>query len=99
MGKLQCLCSKGATHGKSGKGFPSRKRIFFIRLDKKGRLVLPLEIREAIGIETNGKIRISVSNFSSGKVLLELARANDDSVSISYSKNGKYIMKNGGVKL
>jgi bifunctional DNA-binding transcriptional regulator/antitoxin component of YhaV-PrlF toxin-antitoxin module len=64
---------------------------FWIALDKKGRLVLPLEIRQALGIQTNGKILLSVSDVGDGKVIAEIAKAPEDTEGISYSKNGKYI--------
>jgi len=71
---------------------------YLIRLDSKARLVLPLEIREALGIETNGKIVISVSSAQVGKVILELSKASNSDIenSISFSKNGKYLNKKRG---
>ena len=90
-------CINGVKDDK-GKGFTSRKRICFIEsyliaLDSKARLVLPLEIREALGIKTNGKITISVSTIQDGKVILKLSKASDSDIanSISFSKNGKYL--------
>ena len=75
---------------------------FFIGLDSKGRLVLPLEIREALGIKTNGKIAITISDSGairrSDRVILELAKAseNDIASSISFSKNGRYLKEKRG---
>ncbi len=75
--------------------------MYFIRLDKKGRLVLPSEIREALGVETNGKMVISVSTAQPkfNSINLSISRASDSQVanSISFSKNGKYLK--GEVKL
>ena len=73
--------------------------MYFIRLDSKGRLVLPLEIREAIGIETNGNLLVKViaTSGKSNVVRVELSKASDTQLAegISYSKNGKYVMKEG----
>lgn len=71
-------------------------------LDKKARLVLPIEIREAIGIEPDKKILISVSAVKDGKVTIEIAKApqniESDSELQPYSRNGSYLVKKRGVK-
>ena len=75
----------------------SKSADFVIALDSKARLVLPLEIREALGIETNGKILISVSNSArqGNKVILEVSKASDSDMAngIVFSKNGKYLIE------
>ncbi len=63
---------------------------FLIRLDRKARLVLPLEIREAIGIKTGEKILLSVSVAKENKVTIEVAKA-PDVESCPYSRNGAYV--------
>ena len=80
---------------KHGKGFTSRKRIFFIALDSKARLVLPSEIREALKIEKKGQILLSVIATSNNTVTVRLAKAtiSDSENSIAFSKNGRYIRK------
>jgi len=71
--------------------------MYFICLDKKGRLVLPLEIRDALGIKTNGKILFSVSaaqggkDGSGGRIIIELAKAPENIDGIPCSKNCKTI--------
>ena len=73
-----------------------------IALDSKARLVLPLEIREALGIETNGKILIKILDSAStgriNSVTLKITKASDSDIAagISYSRNGKYLKKRGG---
>jgi AbrB family looped-hinge helix DNA binding protein len=62
-----------------------------IRLDKKGRLVLPLEIREAIEIKTGEKILLSVSAANDGKVIVEIAKAPEDIETQAFSRNGAYV--------
>lgn len=69
-------------------------------LDSKARLVLPLEIRDAIKIKPGEKILLSVSAANEGKMTLVLAKApnalTSDEVIIS-SKNAAYVKrKNGG---
>jgi bifunctional DNA-binding transcriptional regulator/antitoxin component of YhaV-PrlF toxin-antitoxin module len=67
---------------------------FFIRLDNKGRLVLPLEIREALGLEKNGTVSISVSaGRGRGSILLDLSKCSEASGGVPYSKNGRYQSK------
>jgi AbrB family looped-hinge helix DNA binding protein len=66
---------------------------FFIRLDKKGRLVLPLEIRDAIEIKTGEKIVLSVSAVKNGKLTIGVAKAPPDAESCAYSRNGSYVKK------
>lgn len=51
---------------------------FWIRLDSKARLVLPLEIRDSLGIEKNGKILLSVSQGQDGNFILGVAKARSD---------------------
>ncbi len=65
--------------------------MYFIRLDKKGRLVLPLEIRDALRIKNGDRILLSVSSADSGKVVLEVAKAPERIESDSYSRNGSYV--------
>lgn len=78
-------------------------RSYLIALDAKGRLVLPLEIREALEIETNGKILISISSSSKTQdtklktVIVEITTPSDSDVanSVAFSKNGRYLRKEG----
>lgn len=93
----------GVGDDKHKEGFTSWEGIcftkrFLICLDSKARLVLPLEIREAIGIETNGKILVSVSAGQSDKVILELSKASDRDAagSVTCSKNCAYARKDRG---
>ena len=72
--------------------------MYFIRLDNKGRLVLPLEIRDALQIKNGEKIRLSVSSSDKSKVLVELAKAPLDYESEPYSRNGSYILPNSSSK-
>jgi len=67
--------------------------MFFIRLDSKARLVLPLEIRDAIGIKTGDKILLSVSAVQDGKVAIELAKAPENLESCACSRNAGYVEK------
>lgn len=84
-----CRCKKYGT------GFTSRKRIYFIRLDKKGRLVLPLEIRDKLTIPTNGSVLIKVLASDSATVTVSLSKPSDADTanSIPFSKNGKYVKR------
>ncbi|MEW6721998.1 MAG: hypothetical protein AB1324_01935 [Candidatus Micrarchaeota archaeon] len=82
----------GGRDGRKGKGCSSpRKRIFFIRLDRKGRLVLPLEIQEAIRTETDGKILLSVSAVSCGRASVSISKAPENAESCAF--NGSYLRK------
>ncbi len=51
-----------------------------IKLDAKNRLVLPLEIRDALGIKNNGKITFSASSEQKDcrKITITLAKAKDE---------------------
>jgi bifunctional DNA-binding transcriptional regulator/antitoxin component of YhaV-PrlF toxin-antitoxin module len=52
-----------------------------IKLDAKNRLVLPLEIRDALGIKNNEKITFSASagqNRNCGRITITLAKANGE---------------------
>ena len=62
-----------------------------IRLDKKGRLVLPLEIRDAINIKPGEKILLSVSSAKNSKVIVEIAKAPENIESQKCSRNAAYI--------
>jgi AbrB family looped-hinge helix DNA binding protein len=64
-----------------------------IRLDKKGRLVLPLEIRDAIDIKPGEKILLSIGYAKSGEVDLKVAKAPVDIESQAFSRNGAYVKK------
>ena len=64
-----------------------------IRLDRKARLVLPLEIRDAIGIKAGDKILLSVIAANDGKVTIELAKAPENIKSCAYSRNAGYVEK------
>jgi bifunctional DNA-binding transcriptional regulator/antitoxin component of YhaV-PrlF toxin-antitoxin module len=79
--------------GETGKGCPSWKGICFIRLDSKARLVLPLEIRDAIGIKTGDKILFSASATEKGGVVVKLAKAPDNLESCACSRNAGYVKK------
>jgi bifunctional DNA-binding transcriptional regulator/antitoxin component of YhaV-PrlF toxin-antitoxin module len=69
--------------------------MYFIGLDKKARLVLPLEIREAIEIKKGEKILLSISAAKEGKISMELAKAPDNIELYPYSRNGAYVKKRG----
>lgn len=62
-------------------------------LDKKGRLVLPLEIRDAINIKTGEKILLSIGAAKDGKVDVKIAKAPEGIESYAFSKNGSYVKK------
>jgi len=79
------LYNKGEYDGERRKGCSSQEGICFIRLDRKARLVLPLEIRDAIGIKTGDKILLSVSAVKNGKVIIELAKASENTESCACS--------------
>jgi bifunctional DNA-binding transcriptional regulator/antitoxin component of YhaV-PrlF toxin-antitoxin module len=64
-------------------------RSILIALDSKARLVLPLEIRDALGVKKNEKILFSFSAAKNGRVLVKVAKAtvvNADNF-VTYSKN------------
>lgn len=84
------MCNKGVNDGGNGKGCPSQEGICFIRLDRKARLVLPLEIRDAIGIKTGDKILFSVSADEAGKIVITLAKASDKDAGVKCSRNCAY---------
>ncbi|NYZ73873.1 hypothetical protein H0O00_01905 [Candidatus Micrarchaeota archaeon] len=52
-----------------------------------------MEIRDAIGIEINGKILISASAAKDGKVILEVAKAPENIESCACSRNAGYVEK------
>ena len=62
-----------------------------IKLDKKGRLVLPLEIRDAMDIKPGEKILLSFRAASNGDIKLKVAKAPVDIESQAYSRNGAYV--------
>jgi AbrB family looped-hinge helix DNA binding protein len=64
-----------------------------VRLDKKGRLVLPLEIRDAINIRPGQKIILSFGPAQCGIVRIEVAKAPEGIESCAYSRNGAYVRK------
>lgn len=99
MGNIKYLC-KGVDDGEPRKGSPSQEGICFIRLDRKARLVLPLEIRDAIGIKSGDKILLSVSAAGDGRVVVELAKALEDSDSRVqvYSRNSGYLKEKKSVR-
>lgn len=94
------MCNKGEYDGETRKGCPSQEGICFIRLDRKARLVLPLEIRDAIGIKTGDKLLLSVSAAEDDRVVIEIAKApeNSDSKVQAYSRNVGYLKKKRGVQ-
>lgn len=59
---------------------------YCIALDSKARLVLPLEIRDALGVKKNEKILLSFSTAQSDQILIGVAKASDEN-GIKYSKN------------
>ncbi|MEK6978917.1 MAG: AbrB/MazE/SpoVT family DNA-binding domain-containing protein [Candidatus Micrarchaeota archaeon] len=79
------------------------QRKYVIALDSKARLVLPLEIREALGIETNGKIIIRIASGSwpvassqkpgANSIIIELAKASDSDMANGrkFSRNCAYL--------
>lgn len=66
---------------------------YLIRLDKKGRLVLPLEIRDAIDIKPGQKILLCVSAANDAKVFVEIAKAPERAETYACSRNAGYIKK------
>ena len=81
----------------SGNGSGS-KCVYVIALDSKARLVLPLEIRDALGVRKNEKILFSVSSVicAGGKITVEIAKASDSIDGIPCSKNCKTVR--GGLR-
>lgn len=87
-----------------GKGFPSWAGICFIErnyviaLDSKARLVLPLEVRDALGVRKNEKILFSVSaakdkcgqGYGNRNIIITVAKAGEEN-GISCSRNVKYL--------
>ncbi|MBU0590678.1 AbrB/MazE/SpoVT family DNA-binding domain-containing protein [Candidatus Micrarchaeota archaeon] len=73
----------------------NKKLEYCIRLDAKARLVLPLEIRDALGIKTKDKLLLSVSTTNDDKVIIELTKVPQDLSSSSElqpcSKNASYV--------
>lgn len=57
-------------------------------MDAKNRLVLPLEIREKLGIEKNEKILISISSAQENFIKIRIAKANGEEKEVLFSKNG-----------
>jgi len=74
--------------------FASQRGICFIRLDNKARLVLPLEIRDALGIRKNEKILLSFSDAKGKKITVDLAKAPENVESRAFSRNGSYVKTN-----
>lgn len=64
--------------------------VSFIRLDKKARLVLPLEIRNLVGVKPSEQVLIEV--LEEGKsMVVRITKPSERAGGISYSKNGKYV--------
>jgi len=78
----------------SGNGSGS-KCVYVIALDSKARLVLPLEIRDALGVRKNEKILFSVSNArpedNDRIVIIEIAKAPGSIDGTPCSKNCKTV--------
>lgn len=68
---------------------------YVIALDSKARLVLPLEIRDALGVRKNEKILFSVSTARQGDnggiISIEIAKAPDNIDGTTCSKNCKTV--------
>lgn len=70
--------------------FTGKTSDYCIALDSKARLVLPLEIRDALGIPKKGKILFSVSAAGRGAFLVEIRKASGSPADyVPFSKNGK----------
>ncbi|MEW6748234.1 MAG: AbrB/MazE/SpoVT family DNA-binding domain-containing protein [Candidatus Micrarchaeota archaeon] len=63
---------------------------FWIRLDRKARLVLPLEIRESLALKSGEKILLSVSAVGDGKVTMVVAKAGGKDSGVKCSRNCAY---------
>ena len=73
---------------------------YIIALDSKARLVLPLEIRDYLGIGKKEKLLLSASAADGGKVTLSIAKAPEFSETELRlcSKNGAYVLRKGVTK-
>jgi len=75
----------------------TKKREYCICLDSKARLVLPLEIRDSIGIKTKEKILLSMSPAKDDRVVIELMKApqilSSNSELQPCSKNASYLVQ------
>ena len=60
----------------ANKGLPSQNIVSFsLKIDKKGRIVIPAEIRNTLGFNNIKDIRLNFS-FSSSKILVEIIPEN-----------------------
>lgn len=57
-------------------------------MDAKNRLVLPLEIREKLGLKKNEKILLSFGSVKNGSIRIRVAKANGKERIRPFSKNG-----------
>lgn len=66
--------------------------ILFIVLDSKSRLVLPLKIRNYLGITKNGRVKLSILSAEKSSVAIALSNPVDetDVKTLRYSKNISY---------
>jgi len=65
----------------------------FIRLDSKSRLVLPLLLRDRLGISNGGPKGLSfkIVKLAKGLALLELSKPEEGAEARPYSKNGSEV--------
>ena len=77
--------------GSPSQGIGFIEKRYIIALDSKARLVLPLELRDALGIKNRDKILLSVSAGRDGRVIIELAKANGALAEVKCSRNCAYL--------
>jgi AbrB family looped-hinge helix DNA binding protein len=67
-----------------------------IRLDKKGRLVLPLEIRDSLGVTPGDRVLLRIGSLQGGIASVRISRADPEMVAIPCSRNAGYIRRRVG---
>jgi len=67
----------------------------FIRLDNKSRLVLPLLLRDKLGISNGGpkQVRIKIVSANIKLAVVEVSNSEDVADALPFSKNGKEVKK------
>ena len=68
----------------------------FIRLDSKSRLVLPLLLRDRLGIRNGGPkvVSIKIVSIADGLAVVKLSKAKEGAEALPFSKNGSEVRKN-----
>jgi len=68
--------------------------VYFIRMDRKARIVVPIEIRQLLGISNSETLLLKIVEKLDSKILILLEKADEETLSVRpISKNVREVIQ------